>query len=152
MLICSLYKVFDDIFIHIFRVYFIRLFFLLYCKSCLYMLDKNPLLNICFTNIFLIHGLPYFLQSVIQRTEVFKLMKSSLFIFLNLQSVLLKSYLGNLKKAKVTKIFSYFLELKYSFSAINLPSFILEASHDFYILCFHFHSGQIFLNSLLISS
>lgn len=61
MLICNLYKVFDDIFIHIFRVCFIRLFFLLHCKSYLYMLDKNPLLNRCFTNIFLIHGLPYFL-------------------------------------------------------------------------------------------
>lgn len=66
--------------------------------------------------------------------------------------MLLKSYLSNLRKAKVTKIFSYFLQLKHSFSAINLPSFILEASHNFYILCFHFHSGQIFLNSLSISS
>ena len=59
MLICNLYKLFDDIFVQIFHVSSIRLFFLLRCKSCLYMLDKNPLLDRCLTNIFLIHGLPY---------------------------------------------------------------------------------------------
>ena len=61
MLICNLYKFFDNIFVQIFHVCFIRLFFLLHCKSCLYMLGKKPLLDRCFTNIFLIHGLPYFL-------------------------------------------------------------------------------------------